>query len=143
MVPVHEEKIVMHKLLSKHHDVMYKKLSPCALPPAVGWGVPRRIARHRRLNREPMLLRDLHNSSHHTQPHSVIVLTICDSIRFSIEEENFELVSAMLRRGVEKSSTLMTSSEPFINHDVCTITLIQSGELISLILPNNCECGQL
>ena len=35
MVPVHEEKIVMHKLLSKHHDVMYKKLSPCALPPAV------------------------------------------------------------------------------------------------------------
>ena len=41
MVPVHEEKIVMHKLLNKHHDVMYKKLSPCALPPAVGWGVPR------------------------------------------------------------------------------------------------------
>ena len=41
MVPVHEEKTVMHKLLSKHHDVMYKKLSPCALPPAVGWGVPR------------------------------------------------------------------------------------------------------
>ena len=41
MVPVHEEKIVMHKLLSKHHDVMYKKLSPCALPPAVGSGVPR------------------------------------------------------------------------------------------------------
>ena len=35
LVPVHEEKIVMHKLLSKHHDVMYKKLSPCALSPAV------------------------------------------------------------------------------------------------------------
>ena len=35
-----------------------------------------------------------------------------DSIRFSTEEENFELVSAMLRRGVEKSSTLITSSEP-------------------------------
>ena len=73
MVPVHEEKIVMHKLLSKHHDVMYKKLRPCALPPAGWWGVPRRIARHRRLKTEPMLLRDLHNSSHHTQPHSVIV----------------------------------------------------------------------
>ena len=40
MVPVLEEKI-MHRLLSKHHDVMYKKLSPFALPPAVGWGVPR------------------------------------------------------------------------------------------------------
>ena len=25
-----EEKIAMHKLLSKRHDVMYKKLSPCA-----------------------------------------------------------------------------------------------------------------
>ena len=28
MVPVHEEKIVMHNMiLSKHHDVMYKKLT--------------------------------------------------------------------------------------------------------------------
>ena len=28
MVPVHEEKIVIHNMiLSKHHDVMYKKLT--------------------------------------------------------------------------------------------------------------------
>ena len=45
-----------------------------------------------------------------------------DSIRFSIEEENFELVSAMLRRGVEKSPTLITSSEHYIIHAICTIT---------------------
>ena len=32
-----------------------------------------RIVRHQRLKTEPMLLRGLYNSSHHTQPHSVIV----------------------------------------------------------------------
>ena len=32
-----------------------------------------RIVRHRRLKTEPMLLRGLYNSLHHTQPHSVIV----------------------------------------------------------------------
>ena len=41
MVPVHEEKIVMHKLVIKHHDVMYKKPSSCVVHPAVWWGVPR------------------------------------------------------------------------------------------------------
>ena len=59
-----------------------------------------RIVRHQRLKTEPMLLRGLYNYLNKW--------TICDSIRFSIEEENFELVSAMLRRGVKKSFTLMT-----------------------------------
>ena len=59
-----------------------------------------RIVRHQRLKTEPMLLRGLYNS--------LKKWTICDSIRFSIEEENFELVSSMLRRGAKKSFTLMT-----------------------------------
>ena len=71
-----------------------------------------------------MLLLDLHNSSHLTQTHSITVkyMKYCDSRRFSIEEENFELVSTMLRRGVEKSPTLITSSEHYIIHDICSIT---------------------
>ena len=67
-----------------------------------------------------------------------------DSIRFSIEEENFELVSAMLRRGVEKSSTLITSSEPLhYSRYMHALLLTQSGEFISPIFPINCECGKV
>ena len=58
-----------------------------------------------------MLILDLHNSSHHIYSASFNVWNICDSIRFSIEEENFELVSAMLRRGVE--SHLVTKMSKF------------------------------
>ena len=51
---------------------MYKK--PRAPYPRLSDGEYRgRIVRHQRLKTEPMLLRGLYNSSHHTQPHSVIV----------------------------------------------------------------------
>ena len=67
-----------------------------------------------------VLILDLHNSSHHIYSASFNVWNICDSIRFSIEEENFELVSAMLRRGVEKSSHWSRANH-YIIHDIFTI----------------------
>ena len=59
-------------------------------------------------------------------------------MRFPKEEENFELVSAMLRRGVEKS---LITSEPLR----CSRYMhyyFQSGELIPLILPINCAVNR-
>ena len=64
------------------------------------------------------------------------IRTICDSIRFSTEEEHFELVSAMSFRGGELKKNN-------IDHDMCTITFNQAVDFCNNILPINCECGQL
>lgn len=74
-----------------------------------------------------MLFLDLHNSSHHTytQPHLIIVKYM-KYLRLNMvlnRRENFELVSAMLRRGVEKS---------LHDHDR-TITLLTINVLLRLI----------
>ena len=87
-----------------------------------------------------MLLLDLHNSSHHTQPHSIIVQYMKYLWLNEVPNRRGKLWTCF-RQGVKKSSHWSRANH-YVVLDICTITF-NPRELIPLILPINCECGQL
>ena len=91
-----------------------------------------------------MLLLDLHNSSHHTQPHSIIFQYMKYLWLNKVLNRRGKLWTCFrhVKAGSRKIITLITS-EPLHHSRYIHDNHFQSGELISLILPINCECGQL
>ena len=91
-----------------------------------------------------MLLLDLHNSSHHTQPHSIIVQYMKYLWLNKVLNRRGKLWTCFhhVKAGSRNIITLITS-EPLHHSRYVHYNYFQSGELISLILPINCECGQL
>ena len=121
MVPVHEEK-------SSCINYSVNTITSCtrnlARAPSRRVGSTAGASWHPRLKTEPMLLRDMHNSAHHTQPHSMIVKYMNYLWLNKVLNRRGKLWtcrSAMLRQGVEKSLHWSWSNQ-YIIHDMFTIT---------------------
>ena len=91
-----------------------------------------------------MLFLDLHNSSHHTQPHSIIFQYMKYLWLNKVLNRRGKLWTCF--RHVKAGSRKITHNDHVqrtLHYSRYMYYYFQSGELISLILPINCECGQL
>ena len=91
-----------------------------------------------------MLLLDLHNSSHLTQTHSITVKYMKYLWLKKVLNRRGKLWTCF--RHVKAGSRKITHIDHFgqtLHYSRYMHYYFQSGELISLILPINCECGQL
>ena len=91
-----------------------------------------------------MLLLDLHNSSHLSQTHSITVKYLKYLWLKKVLNKRGKLWTCFRHVKAEsRKITHIDHVERTLHYSRYMHYYFQSGELISLILPINCECGQL